>query len=391
MLSLVVVAAMAACFLPSQSITGQESGGCQKCPAGDNRPCPGGTVESKGIKVSFATKDDAEGQEGCNSTGNGKKKITIRLSCAGTMPLLANLPLFGSCDSDDEAANSSIVTEACVSGQAETTDSCHAGCCASGSGACCGHSGDNQATCDESCCGTCSSGNCDKVEVATTCEGGCDCDSPCFASLSDVAPVCQSADAGCAGQSCDGHASCGSCDGPCPECPGGQTSCSTADETIVRMTGHVQEATHTGPTRTELMHQLMEMRISNERLKMQLQAMERQMQVMHEMSQLRAENAILKARLEWSGKPPVHASVPGPLPPRGFGQAGPELHAAHPPVASSGQLRLPVAPHAAVVVHSEAHVAEIQKLQEQIRELHRKLKQQAASTARRKATSETNR
>ena len=66
--------------------------------------------------------------------------------------------------------------------------------------------------------------------------------------------------------------------------------------TAVDLTSYV-DTTRANPT-DRLLNEMVELRIANERLKAQLEAMHQQMELVHELGELRAKNAVLEAKVE---------------------------------------------------------------------------------------------
>ena len=161
------------------------------------------------------------------------------------------------------------------------------------------------------------------------------CDEKCCQGLQAKQTVCESAERteGCATpaitiQGTCPAGSCGSCcagshihsgiqvsqlltneiPGNCATCPhressDGSVCCANSDQVCrhdekVRLVSHVATSSVNGPTQQQLMSGLMEARMENARLQMQIEVMKHRCEMIEEMTELRARNALLEEMAE---------------------------------------------------------------------------------------------
>lgn len=127
---------------------------------------------------------------------------------------------------------------------------------------------------------------CEATASKETCEGCQDCLASC---------------AGCADSCCANSCSI--------TCAKSQTVKNPAGA-LVRLAGHLQEIEKDeAPKRTELMNELIELRIRNERLEAELEAAHHRLEMMREMCEVKAQNAALKMRLEMLERHAAHSAA----------------------------------------------------------------------------------
>ena len=229
-------------------------------------------------------------QEEAVATDNACE-ISIAVNCDGEIPFIGCLPqlvnLFGSvaeedpqvivvANSCDEKCCQGLQAKQMVCESAECTEGCATpaitiqGTCPAGS-------------CKSSCCAstdTCSAGS----------SGSCCAGSQIHSGIQVSQLVTNEIPANCATcphrGSSDGSVCCANSDQVCRH-----------DEKV-RLVSHVATSSVNGPTQQQLMSGLMEARVENARLQMQIEAMKHHCEMIEEMTELRARNELLEEMAE---------------------------------------------------------------------------------------------
>lgn len=381
MLSLAVVFAVTALLIPALSVSGQDSDLCEKCPAQKCTNCHAIEFELVGVDFPLAGSEcDAKPRLEADPEEN---EIAIEIAFGCDIPFRNNLPFlshrFRTIKSED--CEVTLIGEQCKGASSNAKGS----------------------TCCEQCGHTCCAKTQDEVNLQMSCGGGV----PFLSNIPYVNGLfknvgittrqateeCQDSDCAtkCVTAGCCGGIECG-----VPACRA---------NALVRLANHVREVDEDeGRTRHERMQELIELRVENERLQVQVEAMEHHIELMSEMAEVKAENAGLKARLDLMEKHAAHATfihartaatahgsfvVPGlPLP----------CHAQHanpapanvpanlrPPVSTAavhGKVKSPATPHAAIIDNHRFDPAYMQRLTEQIRALQWELNKQRHESSR---------
>ena len=191
-------------------------------------------------------------------------------------------------------------------------------------------------------------------------------------------------------------------------------ACATGEPGHVQMVGHFQEAAaEQASFREEMLEEMMELRIENDRLRSQLEAMEQHMEMLQQIAEVKAENAALQAKLEmWEQHHPVRLS---PLPPSHaamtpqgtfavFGAPHPQpwapvgtvpavsvsaaLSPNHCKSSPSATVRTPASTVTGAINQWQAHPAEAKVLSDQLQGLNKSLKAKTCPCKQAKTASE---
>ncbi len=247
MLTLFIVAA--ACLFPlsTNCVTAQESS--KSCENG-TRQCP--NCQSRKFElagIDFPVEDESAKSKSnsCRPSTSDRKQISVQLSCGTGVPFMSNIPYVA-------RLFKNVGISRCDS-PADSGAMCEGATC---EGATC-----EGATCDQACTAGCCDGNC----PGARCEGKC----------STVV---------CCGQQKESNVG-----------------------TLVRLATHVEDSNKKAAGHNVQMHKMIALRIENERLQAQLEAMASHLELMEQISEVREENAALNAKLELIETHMSHASA----------------------------------------------------------------------------------
>lgn len=305
--SIVVILAVATLCMPNTWSDAQEAKQkclackeCQPCPTSSAAPADTGTIERLDVdipgglfEIQVAVQQD--GTPGGAATAEACFEIDCEL-CETEIPFLSSLPVMGGL-----FKNVGLKTNdgCCPDSKSE---SCPDGCCPDS----------KPGACPNGCCHGSKDDICIALNSVTKCES-CDCCPAAASSATSNHQVwiaktdCTPAD-GC--KACPMASNCNDCElgrNPCAGCPStcpvrsretkGQESHSHEGQLV----GYVEPINGKNPHshHTQMREEMFELRIQNERLKMDVEVAEERLELMESVMEMREENVLLRARLEF--------------------------------------------------------------------------------------------